>query len=475
MPSAASLRFTERWRALVERVNQVLGHYPSRFAFGVFASLVTVFTVLFSLPISSSDGSITPLHNAFFIAVSVICVTGLATVDMATHWSPFGNALVFIGVNIGAIGVLTMASLLGFIIAGRLGLRAKLLAASDSNVARARSGPVSESQAIRLGDMRGILLTVGISMVVIEGGLAIGLLPSMLSQGYAVGPSLWYSVYYAAMSFTNSGFSPNPGGISVFATDYWFQFLLMVGVFLGSIGFPVLYTLVRAWRRPRRWPLHVKLTLSTTVLLFVLGAIGFVAFELTNPKTFGSMDAVETGFQALFMSAMTRSGGFSMVNPNDLSGSGMLLSSMLMFIGGGSASTAGGIKVTTLAVLFLAAVAEARGRNASEAFGRRIPIDILRLAVSVTIWGTTLVAAACLAIMAVSHASLDRVLFEVISAFATCGLSNGLTNELDPAGVVILALTMFFGRLGTVTLAAALAASTTSQLYKLPEERPMVG
>ncbi len=471
----ASLRWSERWRGAIEHVNQALGHYPSRFAFAVFATLVTLFTVLFSLPISSSTGQFTPLHNAFFIAVSVICVTGLSTVDMATHWSPFGNALVYLGVNIGAIGVLTMASLLGFIIAGRLGLRAKLLAASDSNVARARSGPVSESQAIRLGDMRGILLTVGISMVVIESSIAVFLMPSMLAQGYTPGESIWYSAYYSAMAFTNSGFSPNSGGIAVFATDYWFQFLLMTGVFLGSVGFPVLYTLVRSWRRPHRWPLHVKLTLTTTVLLFLLGAVGFLVFEMNNPKTYGSMDWIETSFQALFMSAMTRSGGFSLVNPNDLTGSGMLMSSMLMFIGGGSASTAGGIKVTTLAVLFLAAVAEARGRNASEAFGRRIPVDILRLAVSVTIWGTTLVAAACLAILAVSHASLDRVLFEVISAFATCGLSNGLTNELDPAGVVILGITMFFGRLGTVTLAAALAASQTSQLYKLPEERPMVG
>jgi Trk-type K+ transport system membrane component len=148
---------------------------------------------------------------------------------------------------------------------------------------------------------------------------------------------------------------------------------------------------------------------------------------------------------------------------------------MLMFIGGGSASTGGGIKVTTLAVLFLAAFAEARGKVSMEAFGRRIPRDILRLAVSVVLWGATTVAVASILILQITHAPLDHVLFDVISAFATCGLSTGLTQDLPPSGVIIMAATMFMGRVGTVTLAAALAASTSRQLFKRPEERPIVG
>jgi trk system potassium uptake protein TrkH len=175
------------------------------------------------------------------------------------------------------------------------------------------------------------------------------------------------------------------------------------------------------------------------------------------------------------MSAMTRSGGFSMIDLADLNSSSLLVSDMLMFVGGGSASTAGGIKVTTLAVLFLAAFAEARGAPAMEAFGRRIPRDILRLAVSVVLWGATIVAVSTIILTQITKAPLDFVLFDVISGFATCGLSTGFTSELPPEGKYVMAATMFMGRVGTVTLAAALAASQRRQLYRRPEERPIVG
>jgi trk system potassium uptake protein len=233
--------------------------------------------------------------------------------------------------------------------------------------------------------------------------------------------------------------------------------------------------LLRTWRKPRRWSVHVKLTITTTVILFVAGAVMFLLLEYNNPRTFGEHDVVPTVFQSFFMSAMTRSGGFSTINMHDLNGSSLLVSDMLMFVGGGSASTAGGIKVTTLAVLFLAAFAEARGAPAMEAFGRRIPRDILRLAVSVVLWGATIVAVSTIILSQITKAQLDFVLFDVISGFATCGLSTGFTMDLPAEGKYVMAVTMFMGRVGTVTLAAALAASQRRQLYKHPEERPIVG
>jgi Trk-type K+ transport system membrane component len=220
---------------------------------------------------------------------------------------------------------------------------------------------------------------------------------------------------------------------------------------------------------------HVKLTLITTFALMVAGMILYIVLEFDNPKTFGDLGASDTVFQSLVLSVMTRSGGFSTIDVSDLHGSSLLVSDMLMFIGGGSASTGGGIKVTTLAVLFLAAFAEARGKVSMEAFGRRIPRDILRLAVSVVLWGATTVAVASILILQITKAPLDEVLFDVISAYATCGLSTGLTQDLPPSGVLIMAATMFMGRVGTVTLAAALAASTSRQLFRRPEERPIVG
>lgn len=456
-------------------VDDFAGRSPSRFAILIFSSLILVFTLLFSLPISSSEGLVTPLHDAFFTAMSVICVTGLATVDMATHWSAFGHSIIFIGVNIGALGVLTLASIMGLAISRRLGLRAKLMVASDSNPLRIHSGPVAEGQAVRLGEIGGLLATVAISAAAIELIVALLLFPRMLIDGIPVGEAVWHSFYYSAMAFTNTGFSPNAAGLTPFEDDYWFLGILMVGVFLGSIGFPVIYAFSRGWRRPRKWSVHVKLTLVTSVILLVAGAVLYIVLEFDNPKTFGSLDAGDTVFQSFFLSTMTRSGGFSTISIPDLNGSSLLVTDMLMFIGGGSASTAGGIKVTTLAILFLAAFAEARGNNDMETFGRRIPNDVLRLAVSVVLWGATTVAVSSILILHLTKAPLDSVLFDVISAFATSGLSTGLTAELPPTGVYILALTMFMGRVGTVTLAAALAASQRRQLFRRPEERPIVG
>lgn len=449
---------------------------PARFAILIFASLVLITTLLLSLPIArAGERSATPLADALFTATSAICVTGLTTVDMATYWSPFGNAVIFIGMNIGGMGVLTMASILGLVVSRRLGLRAKLIAASDTNAARVHAGPVSESQAVRLGEVGGLLATVAISTLAIELVIMLGMIPSVLAKGYDVGTSIWYSAYYSVSAFTNTGFAPNPLGPVEFVDDYWFQSLLMLAVFLGSLGFPVIFALLRTWRMPRRWSVHVKLTLTTTVILWVAGALTFLVLEYDNPKTYGAFGFGKTLYEAFFMSTMTRSGGFATIDMADLYGSSLLVTDMLMFVGGGSASTAGGIKVTTLAVLFLAAYAEAKGAPAMEAFGRRIPRDMLRLAVSVVLWGATIVAVSTVIIVQITKSPLDFVLFDVISAFATCGLSTGLTQSLPPEGKYVMAATMFMGRVGTVTLAAALAAAQKRQLFKRPEERPIVG
>ncbi|AYF98082.1 TrkH family potassium uptake protein [Protaetiibacter intestinalis] len=465
---------------LAARVLDKLGDFatvtPARFAIAVFATLVALFTVLFSLPVATSSGMRAPFVDALFTAISVICVTGLSTVDMATYWSPFGHVLVFVGVEIGGIGVLTVASILGLVISRKLGLRQKLLAASDANPLRIRRGPVSEGQAVRLGETGNLLATVAVSVLVIELAVAALIFPRLLIAGTPWPTALWESIYFSAMAFTNTGFSPAPEGILPFANDWWFLGALMIGVTFGAIGFPVIYVLKKNLRHPHRWSLHVKLTLITFALLLLGGTIAYFTLEWNNPDTMAGMGLGDRILNSLFLSSMTRSGGFSTVDMGHLDGSSLLVTDMLMFVGGGSASTAGGIKVTTLAILFLAAFAEARGNDDMEAYGRRIPADVLRLAVSVVLWGATIVAAATITIMFINDdAPLDYVLFDVISAFATCGLSTGFTQSASEPTQYILAATMFFGRIGTVTLAAALAASIRRQLFRRPEERPIVG
>jgi len=463
----------------LERARSGVGDFmmrsPSRFALAVFAGLALVFTGLFSLPAAAADGRATPLIDAFFTAVSTVCVTGLSTVDMGTHWSPLGDAFIIIGSQIGGVGVLTMASILGLVISRRLGLRQKLVAAGDANPLRFHRGPVDEQQAVRLSDTRGLLVTVAASMLSIELAGALLLLPGLIAAGLPFGDAIWHSVYLSAMAFTNTGFTPSAEGLAAFTGDPYVLTVLMLVVVLGAIGFPVIYSLRKTLFRPRRWSLHVKLTLLTYFLLFVAGWGLFLTLEWNNPATLGQFDSGQKVLQGAFLSVMTRSGGMSTIDAGQLNQSSLLLSSMLMFIGGGSASTAGGIKVTTLAVLFLAAVAEARGRRGMEAFGKFIPSDVLRLAVSVTLWGATLVAVGTLVLCWMTNASVSAVLFDVISAFATCGLSTGFTMDATPWGQFILALLMFLGRIGTATFAAALASRQQPRLFKRPEERPIVG
>ena len=460
---------------LRDSVDEFMAATPARFAIVVFGSLVLVFTLLLSLPIATATGTRAPLVDAFFTAISVICVTGLSTVDMATYWSPFGHVIIFLGVEIGGVGVLTLASILGLVISRRLGLRQKLLAAGDSNPLRIRKGPIAESQAVRLGDTGSLLLTVAVSVLAIEAVIALMLFPRMLLAGFAWADAAWQSVYISAMAFTNTGFLPLENGLDPFAGDVWFLGALMLGVVLGAIGFPVIFVLARNLRRPHKWSLHVKLTLLTFALLLLIGAFAYFVLEFNNPATFKDMDAGQRILQSFFLSTMARSGGFSTVDLSQLNGSSLLVTDMLMFIGGGSASTAGGIKVTTLAVLFLAAFAEARGKDEMEAYDRRIPQDVLRLAVSVVLWGATTVAAATIILLQLTDEPLDFVLFDVISAFATCGLSTGFTQNASEPAQYVLAITMFLGRLGTVTIAAALAASQSRQLFRRSEERPIVG
>jgi Trk-type K+ transport system membrane component len=217
------------------------------------------------------------------------------------------------------------------------------------------------------------------------------------------------------------------------------------------------------------------MTLATSIWLLVIGGGLIGLLEWTNPATLGSMGVGEKLLNIFFAGAMPRSGGFSTINAAAMEPSTALTTDALMFIGGGSGSTAGGIKVTTLAVMMLAIRAEARGDRDMEAFGRRIPPDVLRVAVTVAVASLAMVFTAVAILLPMTNAPTDHVLFETISAFATCGLSTGLAASLPAAGKCVLAALMLLGRLGTMTLATALALSNRRRIIRLPEERPIVG
>jgi potassium uptake TrkH family protein len=446
-----------------ELVDRLARQSPARLALGVFAGVIAVFTALLSTPWATASGERAPFVDALFTATSAVCVTGLVTQDTGTYWSTAGHVVILVAIKIGGLGVMTLASILGLAVSRRIGLTQRLLV-------------TSETKTTRLGEVGSLVRTVIVTSTALEVVIALILLPRLRMLGDGWGEAAWHALFYAISSFNNAGFVPTAEGLLPYAGDWWVLLPIIVGVFIGSLGFPVILNVARTWRRPRRWSLHAKLTVTTSAALVAFGAIVVAAFEWTNPATLRGLDWNETLLASLFAGVMPRSGGFSTVNIADMHEGTWLLQDALMFVGGGSASTAGGIKVTTLAVMLLAIIAEARGDRDVEAFGRRIPREALQVAIAVSLVSATIVLAASMLIMAIEpQATLDVVLFEVISAFATCGLSTGLTATLPDAGQYVLTVLMFIGRTGTMTLAAALALRSRRRVIRLPEERPIIG
>lgn len=446
---------------LRDRIDEIAERSPARLALLVFASIITMVTALLSLPVATTSGQRAPFADALFTATSAVCVTGLVTVDTATYWSAFGQSVILVGIAIGGLGVMTIASILALAVSRHIGLTQRMLTATETKT--------------KLGQVGSLVRTVIATSVVVEGVLALVLIPRFLTLGEPFGAAVWHGVFMALSIFNNAGFVVLEEGLVPYIGDWWMGLPIVIGTFLGAVGFPVLLNIRHAWRTPRRWTLHTKLTLTTYTALTVGTFLLIPAFEWTNPRTFGPLPLDEKILAALVNSVNARSSGLSTVPISDMREATWFLQDALMFVGGGVASTAGGIKVTTLAVLVLAIIAEARGDRDVEVFRRRIPPDTVRLAVAVAFIGSTLVGLSTLALLEITGLRLDVILFEVISAFATVGLSTGITPHLPDAAKYVLVALMFAGRTGTMTVAAALALRSSRRVIRMPEERPSIG
>ena len=451
-----------RYARLWEEIDHRVFSSPSRTAIAVFALVIIVFTLLLSLPFSSRNGQMVEFHHAFFTATSAVTVTGLTTVSTAAQWSPFGQGVILLACQIGGLGTLTMTSLLALAVGRKMGLRTKLMTQGELNIGR-------------LGEVGSVLRVVAFSSITIEGAIALVLTPRFLFLGEDPLTSMWHGVFYSVSAFNNAGFTPHSDGIVPYGHDVLLLIPICLAVFLGSMGFPVILSMQQNPLKPARWSLTAKITLVTTTALLVLGAIAWGAAEWNNPRTIGDHSTGDKILHSVFASVMTRSGGFNLVDMNDIKPVTGLITDILMFIGGGSASTAGGIKVTTFAVILLAIAAEARGDQFVVAFNRTIPEATLRIAISVMAMSFGVIIVGAGALLVISEQPLSRVLFETISAYATCGLSDGLSAELPPAGIYVLTALMFIGRIGTITAATGLALRSRRRLYRFPEERPIIG
>ncbi|HZK05544.1 MAG TPA: potassium transporter TrkG [Actinomycetaceae bacterium] len=450
------------WERIRDSLDEIAERSPARLALLVFAIVIAIVTALLSLPIATASGERAPFVDALFTATSAVCVTGLVTVETATYWSAFGQAVIIAGIAVGGLGVMTLSSILALTVSRHIGLTQRMLTAG-------------ETKTERLGEVGSLVRAVVVASLVIVGVLTAVLFPRFLTLGESVPTSLWHAFFMAESIFNNAGFVIMPEGLEPHIGDWWMNLPIFFGTFLGAVGFPVLLNVARHLRTPRRWTLHTKLTLATYATLAVGAGIAIPFFEWHNPRTFGSLALHEKILQGIVSSVNVRSSGLSALPIGDMREATWFLQDALMFVGGGSASTAGGVKVTTLAVLVLAIIAEARGDRDVEAFRRRIPYQTVRLAVAVAFLGATLVGTSALLLLHFTNFSLDRILFEVISAFATCGLSTGITPYLPTEARYILVALMYAGRTGTITVAAALAVRSSKRVIRMPEERPSIG
>lgn len=429
-----------------------------------FLLAISVGTVLLWLPWSSVEGEDTDFLTAAFSATSAVCVTGLSVVDVGSHFSGFGQAVLVVLAQLGGLGFMTLASLIAMLVSARLGLRMTLAA-------------TTERRTLALGDVRAVLRGVAVVTLVMELVVAIVLVVRFrFAYDYPWDDSVWHGVFHSVMAFNNAGLSLYSDSFNSFATDPVVTSALMLSVIVGGLGFPVLVDLYQQRRRGwRRLTLHSRLTIAATVLLLIGGFALFTLFEWGNEGTLGTYGSIEKLWIGTFGSVTPRTAGFHTVSPGAMTDEGLLSTMALMLIGAGSAGTSGGIKVGTFALLAMVVFAELRGDRDVEAFGRRIPESVQRQAMTVVLLAIAVVALATIGLLFVTDLPLDAVAFESVSAFGTVGLSTGITADLPASGRLMMMLVMLIGRLGPVTLGTAMVLRFRTARIRHPEEAPLIG
>lgn len=437
--------------------------HPAQLIVFAFAGAILVGTGLLLLPFATVEAGGASLTTALFTSTSAICVTGLVVVDTPTYWTHYGQVVILALIQVGGIGIMTLASLLALLVARRLGLRSRLVAQA-------------ETAAAGLQDVRRLVVGVVLLSLLFEALAATVLtLRFWLSYDLAVGSALYRGIFHAISAFNNAGFALWSDNLAQFVTDGWISVTVALAIVAGGLGFPVWLELRRRVRAPRSWTLHTKLTLAGTFFLIVFGFVAVLVFEWSNARTTGELGIGGKLLASFFQGVTPRTAGFNTLDYASLEPETLLVTDMLMFVGAGSASTGGGIKVTTFVLLFLMVWTEVRGDPNVTAFDRRVSAHAQRQALAVTFIALNAVVIATLALMAESGLGFQETLFEAISAFGTVGLSTGITADFGEVGRLTLVALMFLGRTGPYTLAVALALRERRRLYRFPEERPIIG
>jgi Trk-type K+ transport system membrane component len=429
------------------------------------------------MPMSSASGSATNFFDAIFNATSAITVTGLASVDTGTYWSTTGHTILALLVQIGGFGIIGFATLVGYLLEGRISLKSRI-------------SVFAESSATKQPDAKTLLKNIGKMMIFFQLILFLILAFRFYTEyGYSFGKALSHGGFHSLMTFNQAGFALYSDSMISFANDPWIIFSIFIFATLASFGFPVLAEIrdrlklkvmarlgmVADYTMPRQWSLNSRIVLWASLLLLVLGGVAIAVAEWDNPATLGALDPFQKLVASFFTSSMTRSTGLNSINTGAMDPGTWIGMNMLMFIGGASASTAGGIKIGTAVVLFYIVLTEIRGDAAVNVGNRRLPRSMQRQALTILTIYSLVVIGALLLLRFTTPFSTDQILFEVISAAGTVGLSTGITADLPEHAKFLLSLLMLFGRLGPIVVATSLALRKTKRHFEYPRESPLIG
>ena len=442
---------------------------PERILAGGFLALILLGTVLLCLPVATVTGQPLSVFDSLFTATSAVCVTGLVAVDTGTTFSFFGQAVLLVLIQVGGLGFMVFATLIMSMLGHRITLRERMVLRESMNTS-------SLSGLVRLTGLYGLIAL----LIELAGAclLAIRFIPM-----YGVGKGIWYSVFHAVSAFCNAGFDLNGGfsSLTSFHADPLVLLTASLMVILGGLGFPVEFELVRNRFRWSRLTLHARVVLILTGSLLLLGTVFFALAEWNNPGTLAAHDAgwAEKLLNAFFQSVTMRTAGFNSVDLQAMTSGSKLFSSVLMFIGASPASTGGGAKTTTIAALLLLVWATVRGNREVTLMGRRLPMELLHRAVAILMISLTVLLCACIALALIEQDGVPLIdlLFETASAVATVGVSAHGTPGLHLASRALIIPLMYFGRVGPLTLALALANRQAKDRanVKYPEESIMIG
>ncbi|WP_279230355.1 TrkH family potassium uptake protein [Thermohalobacter berrensis] len=435
---------------------------PAQFLVVGFIALILIGATLLNLPIASENGKSIGFVDALFTSASAVCVTGLIVVSTPTHWSLFGEIVILILIQVGGLGIMTMATLVSILIGKKITLKERLIMQEELN-------------QFSLAGLVKLTKYVIISTFTIEGIGAI-LLSSRFIPRYGVVKGIWFSIFHAISAFCNAGFDLTGNSMVPFAEDVIVNLTIVSLVIIGGLGYTV-YIDITKNRSFKKFSLHTKLVLVITAVLLVLGFIVILITEYNNPETLGKLSFKGKILASLFHSMTPRTAGFNTVDTGSLTISAAFLTMIFMFIGGSPASTAGGVKTTTVGAIFLAVFAVIKGKDDVETYNRRLPHSMIFRALAVVGIGMFLIVFVTMILSITEKASFLDILFETISAFGTVGLSRGLTPNLSTIGRLLITVTMFAGRVGPLTIAFAIAKKQRKNkgTYRFPEERIIVG